>query len=75
MRNLKSPSERQIDFAESICEALSLDFPTCSKEFTATSYYKFIDAHAQEFYEATSYQVIEDDLIDYVVNDVWTEHY
>ena len=46
---MRSPSEKQIKFVEEICQALNIDFPTCSKEFTAQTYYYFIADHINEY--------------------------
>lgn len=43
------PTEKQINFAETIAEVLGLDFPTSSKEFNKRTYRKFINAHYDEF--------------------------
>ena len=44
-----SPTDKQIDFVEVIAEALGIDFPQSSKEFTKQIYCEFIKEHYDEF--------------------------
>ena len=48
MINYEAPTEKQIKFAESIANALDLDFPTCSQDYTKAVYQAFI----AEYYNA-----------------------
>ena len=48
---MKSPSEKQIKFADTIAEELGLDFPKGSDDFTAQRYYYFISQNIKEFKE------------------------
>ena len=48
---IKAPTERQIEFADSIADALGIDFPRSSADFTFDTYSDFISAHADKFYE------------------------
>lgn len=43
-----TPSEAQINLADKIADTLGLDFPRCSKEFTAEIYWQFINSHIHE---------------------------
>ena len=44
-----SPTEKQIKFVDAITEALEIDFPQSSKEFTKRTYCRFIEKHYPEF--------------------------
>lgn len=46
---IRSPSEKQIELADKIAGILNIDFPKGSYEFTAYSYWKFINSHMQEY--------------------------
>ena len=46
----KSPTEKQIAFADAIAEYLNIDFPRSSRDFTRAKYSKFISEYAQEYY-------------------------
>lgn len=46
-----SPTEKQIAFVEVITEALGIDFPQSSKDFTKQIYCEFIKEHYDEFQE------------------------
>lgn len=47
----KSPTDKQIAYADAIAEALKIDFPQSSKDFTRAKYRAFIAAHVEEFKE------------------------
>lgn len=42
-QTVKSPSEKQIQLVDAIANTLNIDFPLCSKDFTAATYWKFIN--------------------------------
>lgn len=44
----RSPSEKQIALVEEITNALNIDFPQSSADFTAKTYHKFIINHIKE---------------------------
>ncbi len=48
---MKSPSEKQIKFADKIATALDLDFPRGDYDFNAQSYYNFIAKNIKEYQE------------------------
>ena len=41
-KEIKSPSKKQIKFANAIAERLNLDFPKSDADFTAKRYFDFI---------------------------------
>lgn len=45
----KSPTDRQIAFAERIADVLDIDFPAGSPDFTQWTYYQFINAYIDEY--------------------------
>ena len=47
----KSPTDKQIAYAEAIADVLNLDFPQSSRDFTRAKYRAFIAAHVAEFHE------------------------
>lgn len=69
---MRSPSEAQIKFVEEICRALDIDFPTCSKEFTAQTYYYFIVDHIDKYQEVRNADpAFEDELSWDSPLDIW----
>jgi len=46
---IKPPTERQLRYANAIAEALELDFPQSSKDFTFDAYFAFISEHVAEY--------------------------
>lgn len=72
----KSPSEKQITFANEIAAVLGLDFPQSSKDFTAHRYWAFIHDNIDEYrYALLEAKVDEDDLYATCAHDVWCEEY
>lgn len=55
------PTEKQIQFVELITEALGIDFPQSSKEFTKHIYYEFIKEHYDEFQKLVDFYDWDDD--------------
>lgn len=51
-KTFKTPSDKQIRLAADIANTLGIDFPMSSKDFTAATYYKFINDNIEE---ASSY--------------------
>ena len=49
MSNIKSPTEKQIQFADEIAYMLGIDFPTGSPDFNRFSYWQFISSHIYEY--------------------------
>lgn len=47
----QSPTEKQIAFADAIAEALELDFPQSSNDYSKGTYRDFISANVQEYYD------------------------
>ena len=43
--NFSIPSDKQIEFADSIAKELGIDFPTSSKDFTAKTYWQFVNKY------------------------------
>lgn len=60
----RSPSEKQIALVEEITNALNIDFPQSSVDFTAKTYYKFIKNHIEEMQEIWAGNELGDDLWD-----------
>lgn len=48
---MKLPSQKQIDFADEIASVLGIDFPQSAKDFTAYTYYHFIDNNLIKYKE------------------------
>ena len=72
----KLPSDKQIDLANEIAYALSIDFPQSSRDFTAKDYWDFINKHIQEYYDIVYKNKTDpDDYYDNCENDVWGEYY
>ena len=73
---MKSPTQKQIEYAEVIAKELEIDFPTCSKDFTRSNYFKFISKYRNQYLEAKNDVIEEDDIYEYYSeNDVWCEYY
>ena len=58
-----SPTEKQIELVEAITDALGIDFPTSSKEFTKQIYCEFIKEYYDEF------MLVVDDVEDFNSDD------
>lgn len=56
----KSPTDKQIAYADAIARTLNIDFPQSSRDFTRAKYGVFISAHVDEYKE----QIRCDDLSD-----------
>jgi len=48
---IRPPTERQIEFADAIAEALGINFPRGSWDYTFDAYSDFISAHVDKYYE------------------------
>ena len=73
---VKTPTEKQIAFADAIASALGLDFPQSSKDFTRAKYWAFIQQNVEEYrYALLEAAVDEDDLYATCARDVWCEEY
>ena len=71
---IKTPTEKQINLVENICELLEIDYPINSKEFTRKSYSAFIAAHIDLFKEVIAEMNLDYDyLYETCINDIWTE--
>ena len=51
---MKTPSQKQIDLADKIATTLNLDFPKGDYEFSAYSYWKFINDNINEYIEVVN---------------------
>ena len=51
-KEIKSPSEKQIKFANAIAERLNLDFPKNNADFTAKRYFDFISENIKNYNKA-----------------------
>ena len=51
MYNPKSPTDKQIVYADAIARTLNIDFPQSSRDFTRSRYRAFISAHVGEYKE------------------------
>jgi hypothetical protein len=47
-KDIKIPSDKQIQLAADIANTLGIEFPTSSKDFTAVIYWQFIKDHIEE---------------------------
>lgn len=47
----KSPTDKQIAYADAIAKTLNIDFPQSSRDFTRVKYRAFISAHVDEYKE------------------------
>lgn len=73
---MKSPTEKQIEYAEAIAKELEIDFPTCSKDFTRSNYFKFISKYKSAFDERMTSGVLDEEYcMEVCQNDVWCEYY
>lgn len=72
---MKSPSEKQIKLAEKIAYMLDLDFPICSKQYNAQSYYQFINENIEKLKEIDNHIYDENDCMFLCQNDSWCEYY
>lgn len=52
---MKTPSDKQIKFADRIAATLEIDFPKSSDDFTAATYYNFIKNHIDEYNKQKRY--------------------
>lgn len=59
------PTDKQIEFVEAITEALGIDFPQSSKEFTRRTYFEFIKDHYDKFKENTEWCSWDEDEMDW----------
>lgn len=64
--NLKSkpPSNKQINLADKIAKVLEIDFPRGDYDFTAHSYWLFINKHYKEFKEVMENPILPLDAYD-----------
>ena len=44
-----APTEKQINFADTIAAALNIDFPTCSQEYNKWIYQQFISEYINAY--------------------------
>ena len=51
-KEIKSPSKKQIKFANAIAERLNLDFPKSDADFTAKRYFDFISENIKNYNKA-----------------------
>lgn len=74
---MQSPTEKQIVLVENMTRILGIDFPVSSKEFTKQVYCAWIKAHIEDYKDAISATICDEDYIyEYgCENDVWCEHY
>lgn len=59
------PTEKQINFVETITETLGIDFPRSSKEFTKQIYFEFIRDHYDQLKDKTEWQSWDEDEMDW----------
>ena len=57
----KTPTNKQIAYADKIAKALNMEFPQSSKDFTRAKYRAFISAHVDEYKEQTYREDLSDD--------------
>lgn len=71
-----SPTEKQIAYVEAITKELGIEFPTCSKDFTKSTYSKFISKYKGAFDERMTSGILDEDYcMEICQNDVWCEYY
>ena len=71
-----APTEKQIRYAEAIANELGIEFPTCSKDFTKSTYSKFISKYKSAFDEKMISGILDEDYcMEICQNDVWCEYY
>ena len=51
----KTPTDKQIAYADAIANTLNIDFPQSSRDFTRAKYRAFISAHVDEYKEQVYY--------------------
>lgn len=57
----KSPTDKQIAYADAIAKTLNIDFPQSSRDFTRAKYRAFISAHVDEYKEHVYLEYPSDD--------------
>ena len=72
---MKTPSDKQIYFVKQIADALNIDFPQSSKDFTAYTYWKFIQDNISQFNTECMCNMDLDMAYEMCENDVWGEYY
>jgi hypothetical protein len=73
---MKAPSEKQIAYAEYLASIFEVDFPTSSRDFTASAYHAFIEKYNEELRSRRIESIADEDYCyDICQNDVWCEEY
>lgn len=73
---MKTPSEKQIAYAEYLASIFEVDFPTSSRDFTAGAYHAFIEKYNEELRNIRIEAIADEDYCyDICENDVWCEKY
>ena len=73
---MQTPTEKQINLVENMTRILGIDFPISSKEYTKRTYCAWIKAHINDYGDAVSASVCDEDYCyDMCENDAWCEHY
>lgn len=73
---MKSPSEKQIAYAEYLAAIFEVDFPSSSRDFTAMAYHAFIEKYNKELCSIRIEALADEDYCyDICQNDVWCEEY
>ena len=56
-----APTEKQINFADTIAAALNIDFPTCSQEYNKWTYQQFISEYIGAYQQCIAENSFWDD--------------
>lgn len=73
---MKSPSEKQIAYAEYLAAIFEVDFPSSSRDFTARTYHAFIEKYNKELRSIRIEALADEDYCyDICQNDIWCEEY
>lgn len=72
---MNAPTEKQINFAKQIADALKIELPC---EYTKKAYWQFINKHIDEYNQAKDCGDDDEEFLNWIGaydNDVWCEHY
>ena len=59
------PTEKQIEFVDTIAETLGIDFPQSSKDYTKQIYFEFIKEYYEKFKANTEWSSWDEDEMDW----------
>ena len=71
-----TPTTKQIAFVNKITQALDIEFPWTSKQYTKKAYSNFISANINNYKDHIRDTNLDvEDAYELCMNDAWTEHY